>query len=96
VVGGQEDGGPRTQCEDQRLDRGPQLRAGAPTTKASKHHAVTSSTAAHERASVPTAVRCSPRSFTIRASTGNAVTDSDTPRKRANGVKDTSAVARRG
>jgi len=44
-----------------------------PTTNASMHHAVTSSTAAQVIAMAPTLVLCRLRSVRIRASTGNAV-----------------------
>ena len=48
------------------------------TTNASKHHAVTSSTAAQVSAMTPMRVRWILRSVRMRASTGNAVTDIDT------------------
>ena len=49
-------------------------------------HALTSSTAAAERARLPSGVRCSPRSDRIRASTGNAVTLMAAPRNSAKGA----------
>src|SRR5260370_42683060 len=51
------------------------------TTKASRHRAVTSSTAAQVSAIAPIRVLWIPRSVRIRARTGNAVTDSETPTK---------------
>ena len=65
-------------------------------TTASRHHAVTSSTAAQVSAIAPMRVDCILRSDRMRASTGNAVTDIDTPRKSANGTKGTSLVDSRG
>ncbi len=47
------------------------------TTNASRHHAVTSSTAAQVSAITPRRVSGMPRSVRMRASTGNAVTDID-------------------
>ena len=55
------------------------------TTNARMLHAVTSSVAAQAMAVLPKAVLVSPRSSRIRASTGKAVIDIDTPMKRANG-----------
>ncbi len=52
---------------------------------ASKHHAVTSSIAAPASASAPTGFRSIRRSTRIRASTGKAVIDIETPIKSANG-----------
>ena len=60
------------------------------TTNASKHHAVASSTAAQASAMVPRRDRLSPRSVRMRARTGNAVTDSETPMNNAKPVKLTS------
>ena len=60
-----------------------------PTTNASRHHALASSMAAQVSASMPIGVRCSPRSPRMRASTGNAVIDIDTPMNNANGVNAT-------
>src|SRR5688572_3114522 len=63
-----------------------------PTTNASMHHAVTSSTAAHVIAIAPRFVLCRLRSVRIRASTGNAVTlmaapmNSATDEKRIDGA----------
>ena len=65
-------------------------------TKASRHHAVTSSTAAQVRAIPPIAVLSRPRSVRMRASTGNAVTAIDTPMNRANTVNGTSLLDNRG
>lgn len=58
-------------------------------TSASRHHAATSSTAALARASVPTRVGSRPVSARIRASTGNAVTDSAAPMNRMNAASGT-------
>src|SRR5260370_162385 len=60
----------------------------AATTKASIHHAVTSSTAAQVNAIAPIRVLWMARSVRIRARTGNAVTDIETPRNRANDVSE--------
>src|SRR5262245_65567250 len=66
------------------------------TTTASKHHAVTSSTAAQVRVIAPIRERCMRRSVRIRASTGNAVTDIDMPRNSENEVNETLREERRG
>src|SRR5262249_37911858 len=66
------------------------------TTNASRHHAVTSSTAAQARAVTPSGVLESTWSVRMRARTGNAVIDIATPTKRANAKKGTSAVDNRG
>ena len=66
------------------------------TTNASMHHAVTSSTAAQVSAIAPMRVLWMPRSVRILASTGNAVTDIETPRKREKQVNGTSLVDRWG
>ena len=60
-----------------------------PTTRASKHHAVTSSAAAHPRATTPRSVRSSLESARMRASTGKAVMAMATPRNRAKLVNGT-------
>ena len=57
---------------------------------ASRHHAVTSLTAAQVSAATPSSVRVRPRSVRIRASTGNAVIDIATP---MNSAKATNAHA---
>ena len=54
------------------------------TTKASKHQAVTSSTAAQVMATAPTRVPSRRRSLRMRANTGNAVMLMATPRKSVN------------
>jgi hypothetical protein len=59
-----------------------------PDTKARRHHAVASSTAAHAIAVTPSGVLCSRRSVRMRASTGNAVTDIDTPMNNENTVNE--------
>jgi hypothetical protein len=64
-----------------------------PTTNASRHQAVTSSTDAQVIAIEPSRVFVRRRSVRMRASTGNAVTDIETPRKSANTVNGTSLVA---
>src|SRR5207248_7020323 len=63
-----------------------------PTTSANRHHAVTSSTAAHVNAIIPSSVLLTPRSVRIRARTGNAVIDIATPMKSAKLVNGTSLV----
>src|SRR5688572_11855285 len=73
----------------------PDARAEA-TTKASKHHAVTSSTAAQAMAMAPSLLFVSWRSARIRASTGNAVMLIAAPRKRTNDVNFTSGGDSRG
>src|SRR5262249_15288294 len=60
-----------------------------PTTTASRHHAVTSPTAAQVSAATPSSVRDSPRSVRMRARTGNAVIDIAIPMNSANGRKRT-------
>src|SRR5438094_10512500 len=78
-------------------DSAPALLAWAtPLTNASRHHAVTSSAAAHVNATAPNSVLASPRSARMRASTGKAVTDNATPMNRAKLVNDTSLVDNRG
>jgi hypothetical protein len=67
-----------------------------PTTKANRHHAVRSSTAAQVSASAPSLVLCILRSVRIRASTGNAVTAIEIPMNNANAVNGTSLVERIG
>jgi hypothetical protein len=67
-----------------------------PTTKASRHHAVTSSVAAQLSAITPNSVRRIPRSSRMRANTGKAVMAMATPMKSAKLVKGTSLVDRRG
>lgn len=67
-----------------------------PTTNASRHQAVTSSAAAQARAITPSGVVLIPRSMRIRARTGNAVTDIETPRNSAKTVKGTSDDESRG
>ena len=62
------------------------------TTSASRHHAVTSSMAAQVSAMTPMLLLLILRSVRMRASTGNAVTDNETPTNRANTVNDMSAV----
>src|SRR4051812_46163102 len=57
------------------------------TTNARRHHAVTSSTAAHAIANKPIGVVDMPRSARMRTKTGNAVTDMAAPQKRANAAK---------
>jgi hypothetical protein len=66
------------------------------TTSARRHHAVTSSTAAQVRATTPRWVVWIFRSVRMRARTGNAVTDIDTPMNSANCVNFTSEVDSRG
>ncbi len=66
------------------------------TTNASRHQAVTSSTAAQVIVIAPTFVLSSRLSARIRASTGNAVTLIDTPMKRTNEANGTSGEERRG
>ncbi len=53
---------------------------------------MTSSTAAQVSATTPSRVRCRPRSVRMRASTGKAVIDIDTPRNSAKTVNGTSRV----
>ena len=65
---------------------GPSARA-MPTTNASMHHAVTSSTAAQVIAIAPTLVLCRLRSVRMRASTGNAVMLIAAPMNSATDVK---------
>jgi hypothetical protein len=60
------------------------------TTKASRHHAVTSSTAAQVMLMTPTFDWSSPRSLRMRASTGKAVMLIATPMKSTNDRKGTS------
>src|SRR5687768_9398365 len=67
-----------------------------PTTNASRHHAVTSSIAAHVKATAPSFVRVMRRSDRMRASTGNAVIDIAIPRNSAKFVNGTSLVENRG
>jgi hypothetical protein len=67
-----------------------------PVTSASRHHAVTSSTAAQPIASAPSGVPVSPRSARMRASTGNAVTDMAIPMNSAKLVNGTSLLESRG
>jgi hypothetical protein len=64
-----------------------------PTTNASRHHATASLMAAQVSAMTPIGVRCSAWSPRMRASTGNAVIDSDTPKNSANGMNPTTAGA---
>src|SRR5581483_9148413 len=59
-------------------------------TRASKHHAVASSTAAQHRDMRPSDVSCIRKSARIRASTGKAVTDIATPRNKEKDEKGTS------
>ena len=66
------------------------------TRKARRHQAVMSSTAAQLSAMAPSCVRWIPRSVRMRARTGKAVTDMETPRKRAKAVNGTSEVERPG
>src|SRR5436190_8435046 len=66
------------------------------TTTASRHHADTSSTAAQASAVLPSAVAVRPRSATIRASTGNAVTLIAVPMKSTNGSSGTPGGASHG
>jgi hypothetical protein len=56
-------------------------------TRARSDQARMSSMAAQARATAPTAVPCMRRSWRMRASTGNAVTDMEAPMKRAKGMK---------
>lgn len=67
-----------------------------PTTNASRHHAVTSSAAAHPRATTPVSVLSRLPSARMRARTGNAVTDSATPRNSAKLVNGTPRCDRTG
>ena len=67
----------------------PSVARATPTTTASRHQAVTSSTAAQVSAATPRSVRVSPRSVRIRASTGNAVIDIAMPMNIANATKGT-------
>ena len=67
-----------------------------PTTTASRHHAVTSSTAAQVRAMVPSSLDVIRRSARILASTGNAVIDIATPMNSAKLVNGTPLGASRG
>src|SRR6266516_6799444 len=67
-----------------------------PTTTARRHHAVTSSTAAHVSATAPRSVLVILRSARIRANTGNAVIDIATAMNKANDVNETSLVDKRG
>src|SRR6185437_6589502 len=66
------------------------------TTKAKRHHAVTSSTAAQARATVPMRLLCICRSVRMRDSTGKEVMDMATARKSAKTVKGTSRVENSG
>ena len=59
------------------------------TTKASRHHAVTSSTAAHTIVTAPTFVFSRSRSVRMRARTGKAVIDIEAPMKSAKDRKRT-------
>src|SRR6266851_4059995 len=59
------------------------------TTNASRHHAVTSSIAAQASAIAPIGVLWMPRSVRMRARTGKAVTDIETPRKSEKLVNET-------
>ena len=61
-------------------------------TTASRHQAVASSAAAQARATIPRRERWMPRSVRMRASTGKAVTESDTPMNSANTRNETSLV----
>ena len=61
----------------------------AATTKASRHHAVASSTAAQTIVTAPTFVFSRSRSMRMRARTGKAVIDIDAPMKRAKDTKRT-------
>ena len=72
------------------------LACATPTTSASKHHAVTSSAAAHVRATTPSSVWLMPRSVRMRASTGKAVIDIATPMNSAKLVNGTSLDESRG
>src|SRR5262245_9660714 len=74
----------------------PALASATATTHASRHHAVTSSTAAHVRAIMPSSDRVMPRSARILASTGNAVIDMATPQNNAKLMNGTSLVENRG
>ncbi len=67
-----------------------------PIVTASKHHAVTSPTAAQVIAVIPIRVCCMLRSVRMRARTGKAVTDSESPKNIANTLNGTSAVESRG
>ena len=62
-------------------------------TNGRMHHAVTSPMAAHTIAMLPAGVRVIPRSFRIRASTGNAVMLIAMPRNSANGTNEMCAGA---
>jgi hypothetical protein len=64
------------------------------TTIARMVHAVTSSTAAHVIAVLPSGVRVRPRSSRIRASTGKAMMLIAMPMKSANGTNGTPAGAK--
>src|SRR5581483_9108371 len=66
------------------------------TTSASRHQAVTSSTAAQASEMTPMRVVWMRRSVRMRASTGNAVTDMDTPRNSAKQLNGTSLDENRG
>ena len=57
---------------------------------------MTSSTAAQVSAMAPIRLLCMPRSVRIRASTGKAVTDIETPMNSANTVNGTSLLDSRG
>ena len=63
------------------------------TTKASRHQALTSSTAAQASAIVPTRVRMSFRSVRMRARTGKAVTLMAVPRNSVKGSRATPSGA---
>ena len=62
------------------------------TTRASRHQAVTSSTAAQVSAMTPMRVVWMRRSVRMRARTGKAVTDMETPRNSEKQVNGTSLV----
>ena len=66
------------------------------TTKASRHHAVTSSTAAQVMVMAPTRELSSRRSVRMRASTGKAVMLMDTPMKSTNEENGTDGSLSRG
>ncbi len=72
------------------------LACATPTTKASRHQAVTSSVAAQPRAMIPNRVCCIRRSVKMRANTGNAVIEVATPMNRAKLVNDTALLESRG
>ena len=62
----------------------PEPAAATAVARAIRNQAVTSSTAAHASASTPTGRFSIRRSTRMRASTGKAVIDIETPMKRAN------------